>query len=379
MNATPDMAPMQYALRLAARHIGRTAPNPAVGCVIVKDGHIIGVGATGDGGRPHAETVALEMAGKEAQGADLYVTLEPCSHQGKTAPCSSAVIKAGIRRVICACMDPDNRVAGDGIKALIDADIEVATGICEQDAWKLNEGFFLHRTEKRPLVSLKIATSLDGKVATANGDSQWITGAAARRYGHKLRAEHDAILTGIGTVLADDPALTCRIDGLETYSPTRIVIDAKLQIPMDSQLVQTASQVPLWVITSDDAVTGHHAAELSALGATIIPCASNGDRINLNQAIATIAEHDVTRLLVEAGSSLTSAMLRDTLVDQLYWFRAPFALGNDGLAAIDQLPEQALSQIQRNPREYAISLGDDLCEVYRLRPCLPVLSPTLAA
>ena len=220
-----DTHHMRHALTLAERALGRTAPNPAVGCVIVsRDGHVVGRGRTQDGGRPHAEAVALTQAGDAATGATAYVTLEPCAHHGQTPPCAEALANAGIARVVASVEDPDPRVKGKGFAMLRAAGVEVVTGLLEKETTELNAGFFLRITENRPLVTLKIAQSEDGKTARA-GDDKWITGEEARRFSHLLRAKHDAILIGVGTALADDPELTCRLPGLEKYSPLRVVLE----------------------------------------------------------------------------------------------------------------------------------------------------------
>ncbi|MHA1599104.1 MAG: bifunctional diaminohydroxyphosphoribosylaminopyrimidine deaminase/5-amino-6-(5-phosphoribosylamino)uracil reductase RibD, partial [Alphaproteobacteria bacterium] len=249
-----DLDHMRTALTLARRGLGMVSPNPSVGCVIVDvDGHVVGRGVTASGGRPHAETIALSVAGDKARDGTAYVTFEPCSHQGKTSPCAKALMKSGIRRVVIACEDPDHRVSGRGIAMLKSADIEVTEGVLEAEALALNAGFITRIKEGRPLFTLKTATSLDGRIATRSGDSQWITGDAARRTAHMLRARHDAVLVGIGTALADNPSLTCRLGGMEGYSPIRIVADSRLRLPLSSILVETAKQVPTWIVCSSDA------------------------------------------------------------------------------------------------------------------------------
>jgi len=371
-----DLPMMQHALQLAARHLGITAPNPCVGCVIVKDGHIIGTGITARSGRPHAETQALAMAGSAAKGATLYVTLEPCAHDGHTAACVQSIINAGIQRVVIACLDPDQRVNGAGIAALRTAGLTVTTGTCAQAAWELNEGFFLKTLENRPLVTLKMATSLDGKIGNAAGESRWITSERAREYAHLLRATHDAIATGIGTVLSDDPMLNCRIEGREQDSPIRIVLDSQLRLPLTSQLIKTAKELPLWVVTTNDSAASTQAAALRENGAEILPCANDRNHMNLRDALATLAQKGVTRLLIEAGPQLSTAMLNAQLVDVLYWFRAPIIIGEEGRTAITWMPEKPLTDLTRFKAIQSISLGDDRCDVYRIRPCLPASSAT---
>src|ERR1700693_2815456 len=242
-------APQQEAVALARRGLGRVWPNPAVGCVIARDGRVVGRGWTQPGGRPHAETEAWARAGEAAHGATAYVTLEPCCHWGRTPPCADALIAAGVRRVVVAFEDPDPRVAGGGLAALRAAGLSVEAGLCAAEAAEINAGFFQRVRLGRPLVTLKLATSLDGRIATASGGSRWITGEAARQRAHLLRAEHDAVLVGTGTVLADNPRLTCRLPGLEQRSPIRIVIDRQLRTPPSAHVIAEATQIATWVLT----------------------------------------------------------------------------------------------------------------------------------
>ena len=240
---------MAAALRLAGDGLGRVWPNPAVGCLIIKDDKTVGRGWTQPGGRPHAEFEALQMAGAKAKGATAYVTLEPCAHQGETRSCARLLARAEVKRVIYSVSDPDPRTAGKGAEIMKKAGVQVDYGLLEEEAKALNKGYFLKQTEGRPLVAMKLATSKDGKIAKAEGVETCITGRQAREYSHRLRASHDAILVGIGTVLADDPDLTCRLPDKDVTSPVRIVLDTKLKIPLDSRLVQSAHEVPVWVVT----------------------------------------------------------------------------------------------------------------------------------
>ncbi len=235
---------MRMAIAMAKRGVGRTGPNPSVGCVIVKDGHVLARSVTADGGRPHAETIALQQAGKLADGADVYVTLEPCSHEGQTPPCVEALIKARVSRVIIASIDPNPQVDGQGAQTLRDAGIEVITGCLASDTGAIYTSFFRKIRGGLPTVTLKMGVTLDGKIASSSGSSQWITNEAARNYAHLLRYRHDAVMVGIETVLHDDPSLTCRLAGLEQYSPIRIVMDSKLRTPESSDIVRTANEVP---------------------------------------------------------------------------------------------------------------------------------------
>lgn len=317
---------MRRALDLAKRNLGQTWPNPAVGCVIVKDGNIIAEGCTARGGRPHAETQALQQAGSAARGGDMYVTLEPCSHHGKTSPCTDAIIAAGIKRCFIACRDPNPKVNGQGIARLQFAGIEISEGIGGEEARDINRGFFSVIENKRPYVALKIATSSDNKIS--GGKDRWITGEEARNFGHQLRARFDAIATGIGTVLADDPLLTCRLPGLEDRSPVRVIFDRRGRMPKKSQMQQTAAQVPVWPLKQP----------------------------NLEEALAYLAGQGITRLLVESGQKLSAAFLDEGLVDKVFWFRAPITIGEAGLAAPPLPPHFR--------QEDLVVLGEDELEVY---------------
>jgi len=332
-----DFHYMRHALALAERALGRTAPNPAVGCVIVeRNGRIVGRGWTQPGGRPHAETMALAEAGEAARGAAAYVTLEPCAHLGKTPPCAQALAKAGVARVVAAIEDPDLRVKGQGFAMLRAAGIEVSIGVLEKEAAELNAGFFLRVEENRPLVTLKIARSKDGKTARTGAD-KWITGEEARRFGHLLRAKHDAILIGVGTALADDPELTCRLPGLEDRSPIRVVLDTHLRLPARTQLVQTAQRVPTIVFTTsgggDDLRS--HGVEV----VTVVPDAQG--RPPIAAVLGKLAQRGITRLLVEGGAIMLSAFADAGFADRLELFTAPLTLGQAGhgsVAAITEAP-----------------------------------------
>jgi len=359
---------MRAALSLAARGLGRTWPNPAVGCVLVRDGAVIGRGWTQPGGRPHAETEALARAralSGGAAGATAYVTLEPCNHYGKTPPCALALVEAKVARVVVACQDPDPRVAGGGLARLRDAGIAVTTGVCEAEALALNEGFFNRITQGRPLVTCKVASTLDGRIATATGESQWITGPTARAWGHRLRASHDAILVGIGTALADDPELTCRLPGLEGRSPVRVVVDSSLRLPPTAKLAAGATRIPTWVVTGPTPDSAR-AEALTALGVEPIPVAAGPDgRVDPTAAMAALAGRGITRVLVEGGASMAGALLGAGLVDRLEWFRAASLIGGDGLPAVAGFGVEALAAMARFERTAVRSAGADLAESYR--------------
>ncbi|MFI5033143.1 MAG: bifunctional diaminohydroxyphosphoribosylaminopyrimidine deaminase/5-amino-6-(5-phosphoribosylamino)uracil reductase RibD, partial [Reyranellales bacterium] len=289
---------MRAALALARRSLGRTWPNPAVGCVIVKDGVVVGRGRTQDGGRPHAEVDALNQAGEAARGATAYVTLEPCSHFGKSPPCADALIKAGVVRVVSAMEDPNPQVNGQGHARLRAAGIDVEIGASAKEAAEINAGFVLQLCEKRPLFHLKMASSLDGRIATASGESKWITGAASRADGQRLRATHDAILVGVNTVAADDPELTCRLPGLDHYSPVRIVLDSKARTSPGSKLALTANKTPVWVVCTPDAPAQAREA-LQANGGQVIEVASNEQgRVDIAAASRALGGRRLTRVLV---------------------------------------------------------------------------------
>jgi len=336
---------MKMALGLARRGLGLTWPNPSVGCVIADpDGRIIGRGLTGRGGRPHAETLALSQAGEAARGGTAWVTLEPCAHHGETPPCAEALIAAGLARIVVATPDPDHRVSGRGIALLEQAGIEVESGICQAEADQVNQGFFKRCAETRPMVTVKIASSLDGRIASASGHSQWITGLESRWRGHLLRATHDAILVGIGTVLADNPSLDCRLAGLEDRSPLRVVVDSHLRIAEDCQLVATARKIPTWVITTGK--PGRKSDRLEKYGVKVIFCDSdNQGRVDMVQMLTLLGQAGLTRLLSEGGAQVNASLIRASLVDRLYWFRSPSIIGGDGLAALSSIGVEDLADI----------------------------------
>ena len=351
---------MRAALALARRGLGNAWPNPAVGCVLVKDGRVIGRGWTQPGGRPHAETEALRRAGEAARGATAYVTLEPCSHHGRTPPCCEALAGAGIARVVMAMRDPDSRVNGRGLAMLRGAGIVVEEGLLEAEARALNAGFFRRIQAGMPVVTLKLASTLDGRIATASGESRWITGEAARREVHALRARHDAILVGSGTVLADDPDLTCRIPGMERVPMLRVVADARLRTPEAARLVQGAQVAPVLIITAP----GHPPAAQApfmAAGADIVtvPAHAAGG-LDLPSLLRALGRRGVTRVLAEGGAGLAAALLRQGLVDRLVWFHAPAVMGGDGHPALEGLRLAALSAMPRFRRTAQRALGDDM-------------------
>ena len=358
---------MAIALGLARRGLGNVWPNPAVGCVLARERRIVGRGWTQPGGRPHAETEALGRAGAAARGATAYVSLEPCSHRGETPPCADALIRAGIARAVVALEDPDPRVAGRGISRLEEAGIPVSLAVCREEAADLNAGFFLRIREGRPLVTWKTATTLDGKIATKSGESQWITDETARARAHLLRARHDAVAIGIGTALADDPELTCRLPGLEPASPVRVVIDGRLRLQLTSRLVATAKAVPTWFITRGDAPAARRDALLKA-GVEVVPVEpGEGDRPDLRLALQALGRRGITRLLVEGGSQLGAALLRAGLVDRIAWFRAPRLFGGDGLPAVAAFGVERIADSPAFARTSISEWGPDTLETYARR------------
>ncbi len=352
-----DADHMAHALALAARGLGRVWPNPAVGCVIVKGARVVGRGWTQPGGRPHAETVALAQAGELARGATAYVTLEPCAHHGKTPPCADALIAAGISRVVTALTDPDPRVSGHGHARLRAAGIDVIEGIGAQAATTLNAGFLKRVTRGLPMVTLKLATSLDGRIATASGESRWITGPEARRVTHAMRMAHDAVLVGAGTAVADDPDLTVRDMGAG-HQPLRIVMDSALRHGPDSRLGRSARDVPVLMIHTGRASAAARAA-WQATGAELIEIATENGRIDATTAIRTLAERGITRVFCEGGGTLAATLMGAGLVDRIAHFSAGLSLGADALPAIGPLHFAALGDAARPSIMGTRAIGPD--------------------
>lgn len=360
-----DRRMMRAALALARRGLGNVWPNPAVGCVIVKDGHVVGRGWTGSGGRPHAETEALRRAGDKARGAAAFVSLEPCCHWGQTPPCAQALAAAGVSRVVAALEDPDPRVAGGGLARLREAGIAVESGLLAEEAAETNAGFLMRVRKGRPLVTLKLATSLDGRIATASGESRWLTGARARERAHWLRAEHDAVMVGTGTVLADDPQLTCRLPGLGDRSPVRVVLDRHLRLPRSVRVFAEARAVPSWVLTLPTADPARRQA-LAEAGVKVIEVEGAGEGgFDLAAVLAALGSQGLTRLLVEGGGRLAAALLRARLVDRLLWFHAPKILGGDAIAAVAPLGIPALAEAPLFERVAVETLGEDVLTTWR--------------
>lgn len=359
-----DLRFMRMALGLARRGLGRSWPNPAVGCVIVKDDQVVGRGWTQPGGRPHAETEAIGRAGAAARGATAYVTLEPCAHHGKTPPCADALIAAKLARVVVALPDPDPRTDGKGIGRLQAANIAVEVGVAGPEAADLNRGFILRVTENRPLVTLKLGTTLDGCIATQHGESQWITGEAARAAAHALRASHDAVMIGSGTAVVDNPELTCRLPGMTAWSPVRVVLDGRLRLPLTHKLVSSARDTPTIVLT----VAGNphdRARAYKDCGVELVEIGQDGNgNADLREGLAALAERGLTRILVEGGATLAASFMSLDLVDRIVWFRAPVVIGGDGIPAIAGFGIEALGDAKRFVKVDTRPAGADMMESY---------------
>jgi diaminohydroxyphosphoribosylaminopyrimidine deaminase / 5-amino-6-(5-phosphoribosylamino)uracil reductase len=324
---------MRHALRLAEKARGRTSPNPMVGAVVVKGGHVIARGYHQQAGQPHAEAIALRKAGAAAKGATLYVTLEPCSHTGKrTPPCSPLVIQSGVKRVVIAMIDPNPRVSGGGISAIRKAGIEVVTGVLEPEAHRLNEAFIKHVTKRSPFVTLKIAQTLDGKIATAAGESKWITGKEARDAGHRLRDRNDAILVGINTVLKDNPSLTARLAG--SRDPLRVIVDSTLRISPKAKVIDQTSAARTIVATLANA-SKDKVKKLQTAGAEIMVVKSDKGHVDLRDLMRKLGKMDVMSVLIEGGAEVNAAALRSGMVDKVVMFVAPTLMtGTDSLCSI---------------------------------------------
>jgi diaminohydroxyphosphoribosylaminopyrimidine deaminase/5-amino-6-(5-phosphoribosylamino)uracil reductase len=354
-----DIAHMRSALALARRGVGNTWPNPSVGCVVVNGGRVVGRAVTAPGGRPHAEPAALDAAGTAARGATAYVTLEPCCHWGRTPPCTDALISAGVARVVIATRDPDPRVDGAGIARLRAAGIVVDEGILRAEADEVAEGFRLRVLEGRPLITLKLASTLDGRIATRTGESQWITGESARRAAHALRGRHDAVMVGVGTVLADDPELTCRLPGYRRLPVVRVVADSHLRVPLTATLVATAQRAPTWVLIREGSDRDRRRA-FSDIGVRLIEVQWSTAGLEICAALHALGTAGLTHVLVEGGAQLAASLLRADLVDRIAWFHAPAVLGGDAWPAVQAFGVEHLAAMPRFARIGETSLGDDV-------------------
>lgn len=332
---------MRIALELAKSTVGQTSPNPAVGCVLVRDGRIVGLGAHLKAGEPHAEVHALRMAGKAARGATAYVTLEPCSHYGRTPPCAEALIAAGVRRVVVGAVDPNPQVAGRGIARLREAGIEVTVGVLEEACRRLNEAFNKYIVHRVPFVTVKTASTLDGKIATRTGHSRWITSQDARRYVHELRRRSDAVLVGVGTVIADDPRLTVRLPG-GGKNPVRVILDSRLRLPLSARVL-TDGAAPTWVVTTAQAPEERIRA-VTAQGAEVL-VAGDGERVDIHRLLRLLGARGITSLLVEGGAEVNASFFAARAVDKVIAFfapkvvggrAAPTPVGGEGAATMDE-------------------------------------------
>lgn len=349
---------MKFALDLARNMVGQTGTNPVVGCVIVKEGRIVGIGSHLRKGEAHAEVLALEMAGDQAEGSTVYVTLEPCSHYGRTPPCADRLIEAKVKKVVIATTDPNPLVSGRGIAKLREAGIEVISGVMQKEAEKLNEMFNRFIVSQKPFVTIKTASTLDGKIASKEGDSRWISGEEARQFVHVLRHQHEAIMVGIETVLADDPSLTTRLS-VEALHPVRIVVDSRLRLPLTSKLVKDRT-APTWVLTTNDADIDKE-KELQRQGVEVIRC-GYGKRVDLVLALQMIAEREIGSVLVEGGGKLNGALLEAGLVDKLILFFAPKIIGGQSAPSNFQWDGFAkMSDAFRLTNCEWVQFGDDIC------------------
>lgn len=356
---TTDERYMAMALRLAEQARGRTSPNPMVGAVVVKHGRIISRGFHAKAGEPHAEALALRKAGTAARGAALYVTLEPCSHRAKrTPPCTPLVTASGVKRVVVAMIDPNPRVSGGGIRAIRRAGIEVVTGVLKDEAERLNEAFIKHVTSGLPFVTMKIAQTLDGRIATASGESKWITGPEARLEGHRLRDRNDAILVGINTVLKDDPSLTARIPG--GRDPVRVIVDSRLRIPLNAKVLVQRSPAPTLIATIAAAPKAR-VRRLQDAGVEVLVVPSTGGRVDLKALLRKLGKRDFQSLLIEGGSEVHASALAAGVVDKVVLFIAPMLMtGRDSLPSIGGRSPRKLSQAVQFREAEASAVGDDL-------------------
>lgn len=351
-----DIKYMKFAIELAKRAVGTTFPNPPVGCVIVKDGRIISACHTQPQGKTHAEVSAINKAKPEdIRGATMYVTMEPCSHFGKSPPCVNSIIPSGIKKVVIANLDVNPKVNGGGIKALKDAGIEVITGICEKEAMEVNYPFFRSITQKLPYVTLKMGASLDGKIALANGKSKWVTSEHARHYSQMLRYRNDAILVGVNTIIQDDPSLTLRLEGLEKYSPIRVVIDKELKTPQGAKILQDTDRYKTIIFTKEN-------SEISSV---------NPDYLDLRKILANLSDQGVCRVLLEGGSSLATSFLKENLIDEIQIISSPKIFGSDAISIFGNLELNEINESNFVLKETR-RLGNNSLTIYVKNTSQPV-------
>ena len=362
MTRADDACFMRVALSLGARGLGRTWPNPAVGCVLVREGRVIGRGWTQPGGQPHGEIVALRQAGCAARGATLYAGLEPCAHHGRSPPCAEALIEAGVARVVSALEDPDPRVAGRGHAMLRDAGLDLTIGVLGAEAAHMHRGFLMRLTHGRPMVTLKLATSFDGRIATASGESRWITGAQARRHVHAERARHDAVMIGAGTARADDPSLTVRGLGI-AHQPVRVVVARGLELPETGRLAASAAQAPLWLVHDPGATDPARAEGWARRGARLLPVAGDSaGRLDPRAVLVALGAEGLTRIFCEGGGALAASLLGAGCVEELIGFTAGCVLGAEGQPAIGPVAMDRLADAPRFELREALPLGGDVLQ-----------------
>jgi diaminohydroxyphosphoribosylaminopyrimidine deaminase/5-amino-6-(5-phosphoribosylamino)uracil reductase len=354
---------MRLALALGRRNLGRTWPNPAVGAVVVRDGLVVGRGWTQPGGRPHAETQALKRAGKLAEGATMYVSLEPCSHKGKTPPCADAIIRAGVARVVSAMQDPNPEVAGSGYAKLTGKGIQVDTGLGAIDAQRIHAGHVRRITDGRPHVVLKMAVSADDKVGAAGRRPVAITGEASRERVFQMRAHNDAIMVGIGTILSDNPALTVRLPGMFEQSPVRVVLDSQLRVPLASHVVATVRETPTWVFGSG-AASPIAEEILTERGAKVFRVDSKDGRLDLTEVLKRLADEGITRVMVEGGPTVAASLVKADLVDEAVLLRSDKPIGADGIDPLADTPFRMLTHSVNLAMCGSEQLGPDRIEYF---------------
>ena len=325
---------MRSALSLAKQGLGVCYPNPSVGCVILDNSNnLIGLGRTSDKGRPHAEMNALNSLTASAKGGTAIVTLEPCAHKNTSPSCAELLINAGIKHVVIPILDPDKRTNGKGVKLLEDSGVKVTLGVLEKESLDINSGFLFRIKYNRPFVSLKIASSLDGKISTFAGKSKWITGELARLHGHSLRANHDVILVGINTVLKDNPRLDCRIKGLEKHSPVRVIVDSSLSIPIKSNVLNNINRIPTIIWTKKN-IASPKKKILINMGVKIVELYKNNNKLNLIEGLTDLSNKGFNRVLVEGGSEISASLMANNLIDKVFLYRSGIFIGGDGLSGI---------------------------------------------
>ena len=359
---------MRSALSLAKKGLGLCYPNPSVGCIILdKNNNLIGLGNTSKTGRPHAEEVALNNLVGNPKGGTAVITLEPCAHKNsKNLSCAELIINAGISHVVIPILDPDKRTHGKGVELLKKSGIKVSIGIYKDEAFNINYGFYSRIKYNRPLVCLKMATSLDGKIATKNGESKWITGEVARLHGHSLRASHDVILVGINTVIKDNPKLDCRIKGLEKYSPVKVIVDSNLKIPLSSNLLMNLKKYPVIIWTKKNNINSIKKNKLIKMGVSIVELNKTNKKLILLEGLNDLAKKGFNRVLVEGGSNISASLIDNNLIDKVYLYRNGIFIGADGLSSIGIYKFRNLSLAKRFQLIDTRILDGDVLEEWKL-------------